>query len=682
MAKVIKIIGIIFASIILLTAIGIFLLIHYIDPNQFKDEIDSAVLKQTGRHLSIGGSLNWSFFPWLGFRVENVALSNAKGFANTPFASAGEIDISVKFLPLVYGNIQVGNITINNLDINLVRNANGQTNWQDLSATPEIPVSTPTINTNSKNNNTENSNTPNINFSIANFTIVNSQVAFDDEKTKQKYTLENLYIDGDNVGTTQLFPLTISFTLNGNTLPKPLKLSFNANFNINSQLSSIAINQIETSINDLNIQGDISFNNVLSKPTFQGDFHLPDTNIKQLLQEYKITLPTMKNKDALSKVSTDLAFNGDTDNVTIKPLKIGVDSSTISGDASITNFSAPKISANLNVDNIDIDDYLPSNQGAPAATKNGSIHSSPVKPAAKPTVKKDAPINLPVEMLRNLNLTANIKLSQFSVANLALSAVNAQLSANRGVITLSPMTLKLYEGTATANASLNVTSATPNYTFSLDAKNIQSQPFLNDLMNKDFVTGSANLSANLTSSGNTVNTLISRLNGNSQFSFNNGTLKGVSVEYELARASALLNKGKLPEAPKSNTTPFGNASGTIYITNGVAKNSDFIIKNKAFTGQGSGTANLSTQKLDYTLNIAANNNDDLKGYKIPITMKGVLTSPSINVDTDSILQQVLNAQKKRLAADAKKQLKNEATKQLGKYVKSADINKALNNVLG
>ena len=64
MAKTIKIISIIFASIILLIAIGIFLLVHYIDPNQFKDEIDSAVLKQTGRHLNIGGNLNWSFFPW------------------------------------------------------------------------------------------------------------------------------------------------------------------------------------------------------------------------------------------------------------------------------------------------------------------------------------------------------------------------------------------------------------------------------------------------------------------------------------------------------------------------------------------------------------------------------------------------------------------------------------------
>jgi len=124
----------------ILTLVGVAL---FVNPNHFKTQIANAVDKITGRQLTINGNIRWSFFPWLGLGVQDVSLSNASDFGQTPFATLGEVDVSVKFLPLLHGAIEVGTVKLTNLQINLVRQARGKTNWDDLlthTATGTMPV--------------------------------------------------------------------------------------------------------------------------------------------------------------------------------------------------------------------------------------------------------------------------------------------------------------------------------------------------------------------------------------------------------------------------------------------------------------------------------------------------------------------------------------------------------------
>ena len=90
MAKFIKIILSLVAFLVMVIIIAAVALPLYIDPNDFKPEIESAVNDATGRKLVIEGDLELSVFPWLGVSTGKLVLDNAPGFTETKFA---EIEI-------------------------------------------------------------------------------------------------------------------------------------------------------------------------------------------------------------------------------------------------------------------------------------------------------------------------------------------------------------------------------------------------------------------------------------------------------------------------------------------------------------------------------------------------------------------------------------------------------------
>lgn len=130
-------------------AIGAFLvalavvLIALFDPNQYKDTIAAVVQERTGRSLTIGGRIGWTFFPRLGLEASDLALGNARGFGGEePFAHAETAGVRVRLWPLLRGELAVDTLYLHGLTLHLARNAAGRTNWEDLlAAAPEAKPS-------------------------------------------------------------------------------------------------------------------------------------------------------------------------------------------------------------------------------------------------------------------------------------------------------------------------------------------------------------------------------------------------------------------------------------------------------------------------------------------------------------------------------------------------------------
>lgn len=130
MKKLLIVVGLIFA-IVIAALIAIPLLF---DPNDYKDTIISQVQKRTGRDLAIPGELKMSKFPSLGVDIGAIELGNADGFGDQPMLKSGQASVSVKLLPLLKKDVQVSTLTLRDVYINLGRNAEGKTNWDDLMA--------------------------------------------------------------------------------------------------------------------------------------------------------------------------------------------------------------------------------------------------------------------------------------------------------------------------------------------------------------------------------------------------------------------------------------------------------------------------------------------------------------------------------------------------------------------
>ena len=132
MNKLLKWILALVGVVVILLIIATVVLPMVVDPNDYKDEISSAVAEKTGRELTIGGEIKWSVFPSIGLELSDVRLGNPEGFGEQPMLDIGEAGISVKFMPLLKRQVEVGEVSLNDVSINLSRMADGRNNWDDL----------------------------------------------------------------------------------------------------------------------------------------------------------------------------------------------------------------------------------------------------------------------------------------------------------------------------------------------------------------------------------------------------------------------------------------------------------------------------------------------------------------------------------------------------------------------
>jgi AsmA protein len=114
----------------------------FVDPNHYKAEISAWVGEATGRQLTLGGDLELSLFPWIGVEVRNASLSQPPGFGDEPFARIQEIQARLKFLPLLRGRLELGEVLGTGVTLNLIRAPDGRANWDDLAGHEPRPAAT------------------------------------------------------------------------------------------------------------------------------------------------------------------------------------------------------------------------------------------------------------------------------------------------------------------------------------------------------------------------------------------------------------------------------------------------------------------------------------------------------------------------------------------------------------
>ncbi|HKU20955.1 MAG TPA: AsmA family protein [Terriglobales bacterium] len=127
MRKAAIIIGIIIAVII-----GILLVAPlFINVNQYRPQIQSELQQRLGRKVTFGNLHLRLLTPRL--RVDNLTISDDPRFSSgRPFAQAQELDVSVALLPLISKKIEVNSLTLQQPDIELVRNAQGVWNFSTI----------------------------------------------------------------------------------------------------------------------------------------------------------------------------------------------------------------------------------------------------------------------------------------------------------------------------------------------------------------------------------------------------------------------------------------------------------------------------------------------------------------------------------------------------------------------
>lgn len=139
--RALKIFGIVIGCIVLLLIAGLIALWLIVNPNDYKGRIEAAVRSSTGRNLSLTGNIHLAVFPAIALELGPASLGNPPGFsAAQPFASLRRVSLSVRLLPLLHHQLEVGKVEIDGLDLRLLKNDRGEGNWaMPASKTPSAP---------------------------------------------------------------------------------------------------------------------------------------------------------------------------------------------------------------------------------------------------------------------------------------------------------------------------------------------------------------------------------------------------------------------------------------------------------------------------------------------------------------------------------------------------------------
>ncbi|MEE9319313.1 MAG: AsmA family protein [Granulosicoccus sp.] len=725
--KVLKWVLIVCGVLMLVVGIGIAALVYLVDWNDFKDTIQNQVKKQTGRELTIAGDLNPSVFPWAGISIGEITLANAEGFGDQPFARISSADVKVKLLPLLKKSINIRTVELNGLQVDLQRATDGSTNWDDL------VDSTSTTTTTSDGSGTDTEVTTEVEGSTATIAalevggiqISDANVSWKDAQAGTDARLTGFNLETGAIELAEPFDLSTSFaiasesmglqadidgsgritldlqeqvyslkgfklktTARGDSLPGG-KLSVVLGANVQALLGEQTINLNKMSLESLGValKGNVKVTDLDTAPTVAGKLSSNTFSPKELFSKLGIEAPVTADEKVLSKASLSVTLAATPASAALDDLIIKLDETTFTGKAGVPSLAGavPPLRFEFAVDAIDIDRYLPPVDAAAETAEESTDAETPV------ASDSDTPIELPLDLLRQLDVDGTFSVGSVKVSNLTTSDIVIPLKAKGGVLALDGIKAALYEGNIDATARLDATKDIPGYGVQFSLAGIQAEPLLADLMQKDsFLSGGGDISLDITTSGHSVNAIKAGLIGGFNTAFTDGSINGINLGYQIRRAKAALSGKTMANEEKNVKTDFSSLTVSGNFSNGVMTSTDLDMRSPLLRVSGAGKVDLPAEQVDYTMTTLVTGTskgqggDDLaglKGVKLDIPIRGSFDELAANFAgvilsgmKDNITGNLKN-QAKALADEEAAKLKAQAQEQLD--AQKAEAQKAL-----
>ena len=108
---------------------------HFVDLGLFKRSYLPLVEEALNRRVDVG-EVRLSLFPAPSIRMSKLRVSDSTAFADNTFFSAQQVQLRVKFLPLLKGRFEVTELILDKPVFNLLKDPDGTFNYADIKKTP------------------------------------------------------------------------------------------------------------------------------------------------------------------------------------------------------------------------------------------------------------------------------------------------------------------------------------------------------------------------------------------------------------------------------------------------------------------------------------------------------------------------------------------------------------------
>ena len=253
MGKFIKLLLGVTLVVIVVLAVAVAGALLYFDPNEHKDFIVAKVEKATGRSFAIEGNIDLTYYPWLGLEADGITMGNAKGFGDKPFVHADKMALRIKTMPLLRKTYELDTFRLHGLQLNLAKNKEGVSNWQDLTGEPEAgkpkkgePIQLAAV-------------------ILGGVDVKDGNITWQDQTTGQNVTVSDLNVTTGELTYGAPIDLKVGMKASANkpALKSDLKLNGTLNYNLDSEIYSFKPIDLLATLSGPNVPGgstDLKFN--------------------------------------------------------------------------------------------------------------------------------------------------------------------------------------------------------------------------------------------------------------------------------------------------------------------------------------------------------------------------------------------------------------------------------------
>ncbi|MBV9267237.1 MAG: AsmA family protein [Acidobacteriaceae bacterium] len=567
MRRLLIVLSIVVVVVVILLVLGASLL----NVDHYRPRIEAQLQKTLNRPVTLG-KLHLRLLPF-SVTVDGLTIQESPAFPSShPFATTKEVYISAGLLSLLRGEPDIKAVTLQQPQVELIRNSAGIWNVSDIGS-----------------KNQQGSSSSSGQLTLNNLKIADGQIAVTDQHARTPRVVYN-HIDATvtDFAPGKQFGLDLAahfpgqgkelVAFNGNAGPiqpgnTPLagKLSIQevALAGLNAVLNGAIPPQT-----DAVASGDATINSANDDVSCKGNLTLTNAVVRGSRVAYPI------------EAQYDLSVNQKTDQIQVRSgtIKIGPTAVSLAGDVN-SGVKPANVNVRVSTNNASIPELVKL-AALLGATSNSNV---PIKGSLSANLSVRGPSTAP-------NVQGDVSSSNLQAEDVVLTNVHSKINMDNGVLQLSPVTAGIFGGQENGNITLDTKAQHPLCHVKSKLTGVDTNALLSALSSlKDTLYGSLAADGDLSFALDSGPNLARTLNGTLGFNVANGHLKNVNILNELSKVGKFL--GNAPSQSTSGTV-LQRLAGTLNIQNGVANTNNLVAVIPEGSLSGTGSMNLATQGLN------------------------------------------------------------------------------------
>ena len=370
-------------AIITLIIVAMISLLIFINPNDYKDEMQAEAKKALNRELVIAGDLSWSFFPRLSIGTTNVSVKNPAGYNRENLMKIGSVSASIAILPLFKGELELGKLSLHGLRLNIITKASGVSNLDTIGPVRSKYASKPIPSDKTPASSVDEPATLPDNIRFAGLEIIDAQLEVQDLATKVTTTIDiaEISLDEFELGQASNFTLLMVMATAG-------------------------------------IEGNLAIN---GKLTLSKD--LKQLMVKQFKLSSELSGDSIPSGKIAVAVNADINVGLDNKKIVIDNLLLKANDIELSGKATIELATKTKVRFSLLGNEWDLNPFMPA-----------SSEEQPI-----PEVANQPQIEPNLEFLNTLDILGDITIAGVKASGVTINQINLNVAVNKGIAKIAPL---------------------------------------------------------------------------------------------------------------------------------------------------------------------------------------------------------------------------------------------------